>query len=74
MEALAYDYFLQLKLVFIALAGLNLAAYYQTGMAKAMNGLGAGDDAPIPAKVVAGASLVLWVGVVYWGRLIPWGL
>jgi len=74
LEAIRYDYFLQLKLAFIGLAGINLLAYYQTGMARAMEGLGAGDDAPPRAKVVAGASLILWIGVVYWGRLIPWGL
>ena len=74
MEALAYDPYLQLKLAFIGLAGINLMAYFQTGMAKAMDGLGAGDDAPPRAKFIASASLVIWVGVVYWGRLIPWGL
>jgi hypothetical protein len=74
MEAIAYDVFLQLKLAFIGIAGVNLLFYYQSGMATAMDGLGAGDDAPTKVKIVAGASLVLWLGVVYWGRLIPWGL
>jgi hypothetical protein len=74
LEALRYDHFLQAKLLFIALAGLNLLAYYQGGVARAVEGLGAGDDAPAVAKFIGGASLVLWVGVVYWGRLIPWGL
>jgi len=74
LEALAYDHFLQLKLIFIGLAGLNLVAFYQTGMSRAVDGLGPGDDAPPLAKFIAGSSLVLWIGVVYWGRLIPWGL
>ena len=29
---------------------------------------------PLLAKVIAGASLFLWLGVIYFGRLIPEGL
>ncbi len=74
MEALAIDHFLQAKLIFIGLAGLNLLALYQRGLSRAVDALGPGDDAPPSAKFIAAASLFLWVGVVYWGRLIPWGL
>jgi hypothetical protein len=74
MEALATDHFLQMKLAFIGLAGINLLALYQGGVSRVVDGLGAGDDAPPAVKFIAGASLFLWVGVVYWGRLIPWGL
>ena len=74
MEALAYDHFLQTKFLFIGLAGLNLLIYYQSNLAQVVEGLGAGDDAPLAVKFIGGASLFLWLGVVYWGRLIPWGL
>lgn len=67
------DGFLQLKLVFMFLAGANLLAFYVTGMSRAVDDLGPGQDAPPLAKAIAGASLFLWLGVVYWGRLIPWG-
>jgi hypothetical protein len=30
-----------------------------------------GDDAPMMAKAIAGASLFLWLGVIHSGRLIP---
>ena len=30
--------------------------------------------APGMAKLIAGASLFLWLGVIYFGRLIPEGL
>jgi hypothetical protein len=66
--------FLQLKLLFIALAGVNLLAFYVTGMARAVDDLPAGNDAPRLAKMIAGASLFLWLGVIYFGRLIPEGL
>jgi len=74
LQAIAFDRFLQLKLLFIALAGINLLVLHQSGMARRIEALGAGDDAPPFAKFIGATSLVLWLGVVYWGRLIPWGL
>ena len=65
---------LQLKLVFIALAGLNLGAFYVTGTNRAVDHLGPGADAPALAKAIAFASLFFWLGVIYFGRLIPEGL
>jgi hypothetical protein len=65
---------LQLKLLFIAFAGLNLLAFYLTGMDRAVDKLGPGDNAPALAKVIAAASLFFWLGVIYFGRLIPEGL
>ena len=74
VEALVIDRFLQLKLLFIGLAGLNLFALSRSGIAAQVEALGPGDDAPPVAKLIGATSLFLWVGVVYWGRLIPWGL
>lgn len=73
-EVLTTDIWLDLKLLFIFLGGINLLAFHQTGMARAVDGLGPGDDAPVLAKVIAGTSLFLWLGVIYFGRLIPWEL
>lgn len=73
-EALQIDRYLQLKLIFIFLAGVNVLVFYQSGVSRAVDSLGPGDDAPLLAKVIGATSLFLWVGVVYWGRLIPWGL
>ena len=67
------DVFLQIKFVFIFLAGLNLLAFYATGMSRAVDRLGPGDDAPPLAKVFAGASLFFWIAVMYFARLIPSG-
>lgn len=67
------DVFLQLKLFFVLLAGLNLLAFYLSGMSKAVDRLGAGDEAPPLAKVFAGASLTFWIAVMYFARLIPSG-
>jgi F0F1-type ATP synthase membrane subunit c/vacuolar-type H+-ATPase subunit K len=73
-DVIVRDPWLQLKLLFIALAGVNVAAYYVTGMSRAVDALDAAGDAPALAKVFAGASLCLWIGVIVFGRLIPQGL
>jgi len=70
---LTSDVFLQLKLLFVVLAGVNLLLFYVTGMSKAVDRLEAGEDAPPLAKVFAGASLALWIAVMYFARLIPSG-
>ena len=67
------DVFLQIKFVFIGLAGLNLLLFYVSGMSRAVDELGPDDDAPPLAKVFAGASIFFWVAVMYFARLIPSG-
>jgi hypothetical protein len=61
----------ELKLLFIVLAGLNVLVFYATGLNRQVESIEAGQDAPIAAKLVGGASLFLWVGVMYWGRMLP---
>jgi hypothetical protein len=73
-DVIVRDGWLQWKLGFIALAGVNLAGYYLTGMSRAVDAVEADGDAPILAKLFAGASLCLWIGVIVFGRLIPQGL
>jgi hypothetical protein len=60
------------KLAFMALAGINVAVFYTTGISRKVQALGPGDDAPFSAKVVAGASLFLWIAVMYMGRMLPY--
>ena len=59
------------KLLFIGLAGVNLMLYYVTGLYRRVDGVGAGQDVPAVAKLAAAASLFLWIGVMYWGRMLP---
>lgn len=59
------------KLLFIGLAGVNVTLYYVTGLYRRVERVGAGHDVPAVAKLVAGVSLVLWIGVMYWGRMLP---
>jgi hypothetical protein len=67
------DVYLQLKFVFLGILGLNLLAFYLTGMSRAVDALGPDEDTPPLAKVIAVTSLVFWLATVYVGRLIPWG-
>ncbi len=60
------------KLLFLVLAGVNVLIFYASGLARTVATLGPGDDAPALAKAVAAASLVLWIGVMYLGRMLPY--
>lgn len=71
---LVKDVYLQWKLLFILLAGVNLLMFHLSGVSRTVDGLGPWDDAPLPAKLIGAASLFLWLGVIYFGRLIPWAL
>jgi hypothetical protein len=61
---------LQLKMLLVLIAGINLLAFYVTGIAKQVDGLPADGVAPTGAKVVAIVSLVAWFGVIFLGRMI----
>jgi uncharacterized membrane protein len=60
----------QIKMVLLLVAGLNAIAYYVTGISRQMATLGPEDDAPLNAKMIAIVSLVMWFGVIIFGRLI----
>jgi hypothetical protein len=68
------DYFtnlaFELKMLLILLAGLNLIVFYVAGISRRIDALPADADAPAAAKVVAALSLVFWIGVIYFGRMI----
>jgi len=61
----------QLKMVLVVLAGLN-ALYYQKKIAPEIDGWTEHSEIPMNAKVVGATSLILWFGVLAYGRLIPY--
>jgi hypothetical protein len=61
---------LQLKMLLVLIAGINLLLFYVTGIEKKVAGLPADGTAPTGAKVVAIVSLIAWFGVIFMGRLI----
>lgn len=58
-----------LKLIFLALAGINVLVF-RTTVYREVLALGPGEDAPTPAKVIGGVSLFFWAMVIFWGRMI----
>ncbi len=60
----------QIKLILMLLAGLNVVAFYFTGIGRAAHEIGPDGDAPRSAKVLAVVSLVLWFNVIFFGRMI----
>jgi hypothetical protein len=60
---------LQLKVLFILIAGLNILVFYTT-MFRKVKVLGPGENAPAAARVIGGISLFLWLGVIVFGRLL----
>jgi hypothetical protein len=56
------------KLVLMMLAGVNVLYFTVFDEAWAV---GAGDDAPMTAKAIAASALVLVLGVLYCGRMLP---
>jgi hypothetical protein len=58
------------KMLFILLAGLNAILFYISGLKRVVDGVEAGHDAPIGARISAAVSLLLWIGVMYWGRML----
>jgi len=70
-----YNPAFQFKLLFMVAAGLNASAFYVTSY-RAATAPGAPEQAPRLARIIAIASLCLWIGVIVAGRLVtfyrPW--
>jgi hypothetical protein len=65
-----YDIAFWLKMFAILLAGLNVVAFNLTGARRQTDQVGAGEDAPLLAKLIAASSLFLWFAVILLGRYI----
>jgi hypothetical protein len=64
-----YNPSFQLKMLSMALAGLNVVFFYLFAFRK-VEALEADDEAPWRARIIGMASLLLWIAVVACGRLI----
>ncbi len=61
----------QMKMIFLVLAGLN-ALIYWLKIGPMLEKIPPYADTPWAAKLVGGASIFLWTGVLAFGRLIPY--
>lgn len=59
-----------LKMLSLLLLGLNAVAFYLTGISERVEHLESGEDAPMPAKLIAASALLLWLAVIVFGRYI----
>jgi len=66
-----YSLSFRLKAFFLLLAGLN-ALWYWLVMNKKMNQFGDADQLPTNARIMGLISLVSWLAVTAFGRLIPY--
>jgi hypothetical protein len=58
------------KILFLVLIGLNDVLYFASGLKRQVDRVGAGESTSASAKIVAAVSIALWVGVVYWSRMV----
>jgi uncharacterized membrane protein len=56
------------KVLFIVLAGINVLYFMLVDETWAM---GAEDNAPLRAKLVAASAIFLWIGILYYGHMLP---
>jgi hypothetical protein len=61
---------LQIKMLLVLIAGINLLVFYAGGIARTVHAIGPNDSAPTNAKIVAIVSLVAWFSVILFGRLL----
>ena len=64
---MTYGFFPKMALIVVG----GVAALYFTIFERLWE-LGAGDDAPVAAKAVAVATVLIWSGVIAYGRLLPY--
>jgi hypothetical protein len=71
-----YNPSFQIKMMFMAMAGINVLVFYLVVYGK-IKALGPEDDAPRAARIIGLVSLLCWMGVITCGRLLtfyrpPW--
>ena len=64
-----YNNAFRLKVVFLILAGLNVAFFYAATF-RSLRFLPAGAPTPLRAKLAGALSLALWIGVISAGRML----
>jgi hypothetical protein len=56
------------KMIFVVLAGINVLYFMLFDKAWKVE---AGDDAPLSSKIAAASAIFLWVGILYYGEMLP---
>jgi hypothetical protein len=69
-EQYFYNNAFRLKLVFMAVAGINILLFYGTGAFAEVKTLPPDAAVPLRTRIIAGTSLCAWVAVLVCGRMI----
>jgi hypothetical protein len=64
--------FLQAKFVLLLLAGLNMGLFHLTSYRRVTEWGVAGGTAPVPVKLAAAGSLLLWAAIITAGRMVAY--
>jgi hypothetical protein len=59
-----------MKVLFLGVAGVN-AAIFEFAIGARLLNVNAGDDTTTGMKAIGAVSLIAWLGVLYWGRMLP---
>ena len=70
----AYNFYFQIKILLLALAGANMLLFHFFGSRGVDNWGASPGTTPLQARIAGAASLILWVGVVAFGRWIGFNL
>jgi hypothetical protein len=62
----------RLKMLFVLLAAGNLIIFQLTGLERRVYATAAGGNAPATAKAVAAFSLVAWMLIIFFGRIMQY--
>lgn len=65
-----YNDAFRFKALFMAVAGVNILAFYGTSMVEKMKSLAPDEKPGMMLKLVAGTSLSMWIAVLICGRLL----
>jgi hypothetical protein len=69
-EQYFYNNAFRLKLLFMAVAGINILLFYGSSSYEEVKTLPAAASVPLRIKIIAGTSLCAWVAVLVCGRMI----
>ena len=61
---------LQIKMIIVLIAGINLLVFYFTGIQRSLDTVPADGNASAGAKAVAAVSITAWIMVIIMGRFI----
>ena len=57
------------KVLFLIVAGVNML-WFETTQRRRLDAMGTGDT-PVSFKAIGAVSLLSWLMVIYWGRMLP---